>query len=257
MSAEADISAIATLFAERVRADMALALLGERALTAGEMARAAGASASAASPHLARLVEGGVVIVERRGRHRYYRLADPAIAHLLEVMLTMAPSRPISTLTDAQRREKLWVARTCYDHLAGCLGVDLFDSIIAMDLMRLNGGELTPSPGGIELFASFGLDVDGLQGARRPFALPCLDWTERRHHLAGALGAALLRTLLENGSLRRSSTSRAVQVTESGTTFLNEVFGVRLRSPGTAQFDLPEPRKTDPLCQLVPRGRGK
>lgn len=230
MPVDADISVVAALFAERARADMALVLLDGRALTAGELARTAGLTAPAASPHLARLVEGGALTVQRQGRHRYYQLATPAIARVLEVLLTVAPSRPVSTLRDAQRRNVLWAARTCYDHLAGALGVDLFDRLVQTGMLVEETHLMAVSPVGVTFFNDLGIDVERLLLGRRPVVRPCLDWTERRHHLAGALGAALLDILMKNGTLERRQTTRAVRVTEHGNKFLGDIFGVQLRA---------------------------
>ena len=230
MLIDADISVVAALFAERARADMALVLLDGRALTASELARTAGLTAPAASPHLARLLEGGALTVERQGRHRYYRLATPAIAHVLEVLLTIAPSRPVSTLRDVQRRNTLWSARTCYDHLAGALAVDLFDRLVVMGMMVEDTNTLAVSPAGATFFADLGVDLKTLEEGRRRVVRPCLDWTERRHHLAGALGAALLELLMKNGSIERRPTTRAVRVTKYGDQFFDEVFGIELRT---------------------------
>lgn len=230
MSVDADISVVAALFAERTRADMAVVLLDGRTLTASELARSAGLTASAASPHLARLVEGGALTVQRQGRHRYYQLATPSIAHVLEVLLTVAPSRPVSTLRNAQRRNALWAARTCYDHLAGALAVDLFDRLVDTGMLVDDTNTLVVSPSGFTFFTDLGVDLKSLDRGRRPMVRPCLDWTERRHHLAGALGAALLDLLMENGSLERRPTTRAVRVTECGDKFLDEIFGIQLRA---------------------------
>jgi DNA-binding transcriptional ArsR family regulator len=144
----ADVSVVARLLGERARADMATALLSGEALTAGELAKVANLSPSAASPHLTRLVEGGLLIVAHQGRHRYYRLADPAVAKVLEAMLTIAPGRPIANLRAEWKRNKLWAARTCYDHLAGMLGVQLYDRMIARGLLSRADGALRVTPVG-------------------------------------------------------------------------------------------------------------
>jgi DNA-binding transcriptional ArsR family regulator len=226
MPVDADIAVVASLFAERPRADMALALLGGQALTAGELARTAGLSPSAASPHLARLVEGDALAVERQGRHRYYRLADSAVADVLEAMLAVAPTRPVSTLRDDRRRSRLWAARTCYDHLAGALGVDLFDRLVDKGLLDADASTVVVTLAGTEFFDHLGIEVATLSRGRRAVARPCLDWTERRHHLAGALGAALFQLLVGNRSIEREPATRAVHVTEIGSVFLNEVFDI-------------------------------
>jgi len=230
MPIDADISVVAALFADRARADMALALLGGCALTAGELARTARLTAPAASPHLARLVEGGALTVQRQGRHRYYQLATPAIARVLEVLLTVAPARPVSSLSNVQHRNKLWAARTCYDHLAGALAVDIFDRLVDTEKLVSDPNTLIVSPAGVTFFNDLGIDMEKLDLGRRPVVRPCLDWTERCHHLAGALGATLLDLLMRNGTIERRQTTRAVRVTEHGNKFLGDVFGVQLRA---------------------------
>jgi len=146
------------------------------------------------------LVDGGLLSVERHGRHRYYRLADPAVAEALEALAVIAPVRPPRSLRAANRAAGIHVARTCYDHLAGALGVALLDALVSgRILVRLDGAvDLTP------------------QGARQLFARLCLDWTERKYHLAGGLGAALTTRLFQLGWIERSGSGRAVRVTEAG-----------------------------------------
>jgi DNA-binding transcriptional ArsR family regulator len=208
---------------------MATALLSGEALTAGELAKVANLSPSAASPHLTRLVEGGLLIVAHQGRHRYYRLADPAVAKVLEAMLTIAPGRPIANLRAEWKRNKLWAARTCYDHLAGMLGVQLYDRMIARGLLSRADGALRVTPVGGAFFAAMGIDTEALSRGRRPLLRECLDWTERRHHLAGALGAALLDHLVGNGSLQHDSSSRAIRVSAKGMSYLRDQFGVNVQ----------------------------
>ena len=213
MLADAEISTPAALIGDPTRATFLTALCDGRVLPASELAQRAGVSASTASVQLAKLVEGGLLEVERNGRHRYYRLADPSIATAIESLAVIAPRRPASSLRQARVGSELQAARTCYDHLAGALGVALFD---ALQGQRLLTPELEVTKRGAKRFGELGLDVDELAKKRRPLARRCLDWTERRHHLAGSLGAALADRCFELGWLERLPSNRAVRVTEKG-----------------------------------------
>jgi DNA-binding transcriptional ArsR family regulator len=211
--ADADISTPAALIGDPTRATFLTALADGTALPASELAERAGVSASTASVQLAKLVEGGLLEVERSGRHRYYRLADPSIASAIEALAVISPHRPATSLKTARVGSELQAARTCYDHLAGALGVALLE---ALQRQRLLGPELELTPRGAARFGELGLDMGSLGHGRRPLTRPCLDWTERRHHLAGALGAALASRFLELGWIERRPTSRAVRVTDTG-----------------------------------------
>ncbi len=213
MLADAEISTPAALIGDPTRATFLTALCDGRVLPASELAQRAGVSASTASVQLAKLVEGGLLEVERNGRHRYYRLADPSIATAIESLAVIAPRRPASSLRQARVGSELQAARTCYDHLAGALGVALFD---ALQGQRLLTPELEVTKRGAKRFGELGLDVDELAKQRRPLTRRCLDWTERRHHLAGSLGAALADRCFELGWLERLPSNRAVRVTEKG-----------------------------------------
>jgi DNA-binding transcriptional ArsR family regulator len=211
--ADADISSPAALIGDSTRATFLMALSEGRALPASELAQRAGVTASTASVQLAKLVEGGLLEAERNGRHRYYRVADPSIATAIESLAVIAPRRPASSLKQARVGSELQAARTCYDHLAGALGVALFK---ALQRQRLLTPELEVTRRGANRFGELGIDVDELAGRRRPLTRRCLDWTERRHHLAGSLGAALAARCFELGWIERLPTSRAVRVTETG-----------------------------------------
>ena len=213
MIADADISSPAALIGDPTRATFLMALSDGRILPASELAQRAGVSASTASVQLAKLVEGGLLEAERNGRHRYYRLSDPSIATAIESLAVIAPRRPASSLRQARVGSELQAARTCYDHLAGALGVALFE---ALQRQRLLTPELEVTRRGVKRFGELGIDLDELAGRRRPLTRRCLDWTERRHHLAGSLGAALAARCFELGWIERLSTSRAVRVTETG-----------------------------------------
>jgi DNA-binding transcriptional ArsR family regulator len=195
------------------RAAFLTALAEGTALPASELAQRAGVGASTASLQLGKLVDGGLLEVARTGRHRYYRLADPTVAAAIESLAVLAPHRPASALKQAHVGSELQAARTCYDHLAGALGVSLLESL---QRQRLLTPKLEVTPKGAHRFAKLGIEVEELARGRRALTRACLDWTERRHHLAGALGAALATSFLERGWIERLPGSRAVRVTDSG-----------------------------------------
>lgn len=213
MIADADIAAPASLMGNATRATFLMALSQGQSLPASELARRARVTPSTASIQLAKLVEGGLLTAERNGRHRYYRLEDPNVATAIESLAVIAPRRPASSLEQARVGSELQAARTCYDHLAGALGVALLD---ALRRQRLLTAELEPTRRGIKRFAQLGIDVDELAERRRPLAKGCLDWTERRRHLAGSLGAALATRCFELGWIERLPSSRAVLLTDAG-----------------------------------------
>ncbi|GAA5232162.1 winged helix-turn-helix transcriptional regulator [Verticiella sediminum] len=224
---------IAALAGDVARAGMLMALMDGRALTAGELARVASVSASTTSAHLARLAEGGLVTVEKQGRHRYHRLASREVAGMLESIMAFAAQsnaagaasgrrRPVTGPRDRAQR----FARTCYDHLAGELAVAITDSMIASGHLELSGdgGLLTES--GKALMGRLGIDLDASArpASRRVFCRACLDWSERRAHLGGTLGALLCRHYLERGWTRRTPDSRTVDVTPPGRRALQEAY---------------------------------
>jgi DNA-binding transcriptional ArsR family regulator len=214
---DADVAKVAGLLADPARARMLDALLAGRALAAGELARHAGVTAPTASAHLRRLLDGGLVAVESQGRHRYYRLAGPAVAEAMEALSLIAPPRPVRSLRQSQRAEVLRFARSCYDHLAGVVGVALADALLRTGTLRAAGGrdyEVTAE--GEAALAGLGVEVAALRRRRRAFARRCLDWTERAPHVSGALGAALLERLLELGWLARGRVPRGLVLTETG-----------------------------------------
>jgi DNA-binding transcriptional ArsR family regulator len=213
MISDADVSAPASLIADPTRAAFLVALSEGQSLPANELARRAQVTASTASIQLAKLVDGGFLSVERNGRHRYYSLLDPEIAAALEALALIAPVRPASSLKQARVGSELQAARTCYDHLAGALGVALLESL---QRQRLLTPRLEVTPRGADRFARLGIEIDELARGRRPLTRACLDWTERRHHLAGALGAALATSFLERGWIERRPGTRAVRLTDRG-----------------------------------------
>ncbi|RVX42448.1 DNA-binding transcriptional ArsR family regulator [Nonomuraea polychroma] len=217
---DADIAPVAALIADPTRAAILTALLDGRALAAGELARVAGVSAATASAHLARLLDGRLVDVVRQGRHRYYRLAGHEVAEVLEVLARISARPPVRSLRQSRQARMLEEARTCYDHLAGRAGVGLLDGLRA-------GGYYAPhdlTDAGERLLAGLGVDVTGARRSRRRFAPECLDWTERRSHLGGALGAAITEALFDRGWFQRGSVPRAVTITDAGREGLSALF---------------------------------
>lgn len=221
-----DIAPAAALMGDPARAAMLTALLDDRALAAGELAKLAGVSPATASEHLTRLLGGGLVTVVSQGRHRYYRLAGQRVAAAIEALSQLGPPAPVRSLRQSQEAAALMQARTCYDHLAGQAGVALLDALLAGGVLaQRNPAVLDVTAAGEAALASFGVNVGSLRRSRRLFAGACLDWTERRPHLNGALGAAITTRLLELGWIERSSRRRAVRVTPAGREGLTSAFG--------------------------------
>ena len=234
MATNAVFAEIAALAGDPARAAMLHALMDGRALTASELARAAGITPQTASGHLARLTKAGMIAVAVQGRHRYHRLASPAIARMMESIMQVASEAAASRkpVVVGPKDAALRAARTCYDHLAGRLGVDLADAMVAGGHIELasDAGVMTDS--GVALLGRLGIDVENLvaRPGRRGGKLlcrPCLDWSERRPHLAGAVGAAICTQCFDKGWIRRAEGTRAVTVTPKGHQAFREIFGVR------------------------------
>ncbi|MDF5758359.1 winged helix-turn-helix domain-containing protein [Spongiactinospora sp. TRM90649] len=213
---DADIATVAGLMADPTRAAMLTTLLDGRALAAGELARVAGVSPQTASAHLGRLLDGGLVAVVSQGRHRYYRLAGPPVAEALEVLARISPRPAVRSLKAARQARLLREARTCYDHLAGQAGVELLDRLIAAGCLAAGDDGYEVPEKGEAVLRGLGVEVGEVRRTRRRFAPECLDWTERRPHLGGALGAALTGRLIECGWFERGRMRRALRVTEEG-----------------------------------------
>ena len=241
---DADLAAVAALVADPGRCRMLLALNQEgRELPASRLAAEAGVSAATASAHLGKMVAGGFLSVETRGRYRLYRLSGPVVGRLLESMQELAPAQPIRSLRQSTRAEALRAARTCYDHLAGRVGVAVMSGMLGTG--RLEGGDgafaeeravldrrsaygrdldYRITAGGMRFLADFGVELP----PRRPAVRYCVDWTEQRHHLAGGLGRGLLDRFLQLDWVRRTPNTRALELTSQGTAGLREAFGVEL-----------------------------
>ncbi|MFE2750822.1 ArsR/SmtB family transcription factor [Actinosynnema sp. NPDC059335] len=217
------LASLAALLADRSRARFLLALMDGRAWTSGELADAADVAPSTASEHLTRLVQGGLLVERRQGRHRYVQLAGPRQARLLEDLLAyLGPADPPRrTLRASAADQALRRGRTCYDHLAGRLGVAITDAMTARGLLT---DDLSVTDDGLAWLTdelAFGPPT-----TRRPLARACLDWTERRSHLAGAAGAHVCAHLHERGWVRRIGTGRAVRLTPTGETALRDLLGI-------------------------------
>lgn len=234
MTNNARFAEIASLAGDPARAAMLHALMDGRALTAAELAKVARVTPQTASQHLSKLAAARLLQVEKQGRHRYHRLASPAVARMMEsIMQVAAGLQAVRPATVTGPRDKaLRAARTCYDHLAGRLGVALADALVGGGHIELTQDAGLVTDAGLGLFGRLGIDVAALSagGARtaRVMCRPCLDWSERRPHLAGALGAALCARSLEQGWLRRIAGTRAVTVTPTGQRVFRDTLGVRL-----------------------------
>ncbi|HEY3848167.1 MAG TPA: winged helix-turn-helix domain-containing protein [Acetobacteraceae bacterium] len=228
MSDTTRIAATAALLGDPARANILTALMDGRALTAKELAYAAHVSPQTTSGHLGKLTEAGLLTPQKQGRHRYYRLASPLVGHMLEGIMAVAGAADAAT---PERRstwrggEALRTARSCYDHLAGRLAVGLADSLCERGHLALtaDGGEVTDT--GHRFLRDFGAEPEP---GRRVFCRPCLDWSERRPHIAGRLGAALSCRCFELGWIARQRDTRAVTITEAGRAGFAEQFGVAL-----------------------------
>lgn len=221
------IAEVAALIGDVARANILSALMGGQALTAGELARYAGVTAQTTSGHLAKLTNAELIALEKRGRHRYYRLATPDVAEAIHVLMTVAASGPKRHHPIGPRDEALRTARTCYDHLAGKLALALADELCKRGHLTLTDGAGFVSAEGERFFAGFGIDLATLNGtSKRPLCRTCLDWSERRPHIAGKLGAALLDRLLELKWVERVPDSRALRITVLGRCGLVSTFSL-------------------------------
>lgn len=211
-----DIAQVGALIGDPARANMLSALMGGKALTASELATAAGITQQTASAHLARLEAGGLLVQRKQGRHRYFALADDEVGLLLEGLMGFAANRGFLRTRPGPRDPELRKARVCYNHLAGDFGVRMLDRLVADGNMTLDGDEIALTASGESRMAALGIDLAPLQAQRRPLCRTCLDWSERRSHLAGALGEALLTRFIEIGWAKREVGSRVIRFTPPG-----------------------------------------
>ncbi|RAT97422.1 helix-turn-helix transcriptional regulator [Brevibacillus sp. Leaf182] len=228
MSTSPNIIEVASLIGEPSRVSILVSLMNGKALPASELARTAKVTPQTASAHLAKLVEGGLLVSESHGRHRYYRLASPDVAHALESLMTIAAPKPVRSLRESDQLRAIRYARTCYDHLAGEVGVALTQKMLELQLIEASGQDYVLSEAGKTKLQSLGVDLVAKPKSRRRYARPCLDWSERRHHLAGSLGASLTNRFFELGWIERVPGGRAVRVTPLGTSGFMTEFGLHV-----------------------------
>lgn len=211
-----DIALIGALIGDPARANMLTALMSGRALTASELAAEAGITLQTASSHLAKLEGGGLIHRRKQGRHRYFTLADADVGGLLESMMALAARGGYMRVRTGPKDPALRKARACYNHLAGEFGVQMFDSLTARRLVGASENILALTDDGRAFMDRFGIDLDVLGKIPRPLCKPCLDWSARRSHMAGSLGAALLNRFHEIGWARRQSGTRVIEFSTAG-----------------------------------------
>jgi DNA-binding transcriptional ArsR family regulator len=216
MEFEREFTHIAQLLGDKARSLILWALLDGKAYTATELAAIANISRQSASNHLSKLTDSQMLIVEKQGRHRYFRLANNEIAEIIESIASLIPENQIKPKNILPNSNTLFYARTCYDHLAGKLAIKITDSLIRQGILIATNKEFLLTQKGDKWFKQLGIDIDKLKLKKRTFARKCLDWTERRHHIAGSLGYALLNFMLQNDWLRKKQFSREVYLTSKG-----------------------------------------
>ena len=221
-----DLAAIAGVIGDRARANILVALMGGRALTATELARHASVTKQTASSHLAKLLDARLVAVERAGRHRYHRLADDEVGLAIERLVGLAARLDSSTPRTGPADAAMRKARVCYDHLAGDMGVLMLDTLERRRLVRRDARTLTLTADGDRFLADQGIDPAALRTRRRPLCLSCLDWSVRRYHLAGAVGAALLDRCLTAGWARREKDARTIVFSAVGERAFRRQLGI-------------------------------
>ncbi|WP_408009899.1 ArsR/SmtB family transcription factor [Pseudalkalibacillus sp. A8] len=223
-----NVAAVAKLISEPSRAVILTALLDGRFHPASSLAYVAGIKPQTASFHLKKMIDANVVRVEKHGRHRYYGLQNHEIAEVLESLLSLAPKVEVKSFKQDSNDKAIRYARTCYDHLAGQLGVKITDSLLDNDFLKPVDNTFKLTPEGEKFFRDFEIDLGQVRKKRRAYIHKCLDWSERRHHLAGAVGNALLDRLIDLKWIERVPTIRAVKITPTGKSSLKEVFDIEI-----------------------------
>jgi DNA-binding transcriptional ArsR family regulator len=229
MNVYPNISFIAKLIAEPTRAIILDCLMNGQALPAGELAYVAKVSHPTISSHLSKLVEGKLILVEQHGRHRYYRLASTEVAEVIEKLGTIAPTVQVRSLRQSHQLQQVRHARTCYDHLAGKLGVKVAEGFIKKNYLVLKEEEYVITNEGKSWFLKFGINIDEAN-TRRIFAKPCLDWSERRYHISGWLGSEIAKLFFEQNWITKSENSRAVNLTTKGSIAIKEQLGIEMEN---------------------------
>lgn len=225
---EENFISTASLLCEPSRAKIVWNLLDGRAYTASELALVSDLSATSVSNHLSKLLNGKIVKVDVQGRHRYYSFANSEVAYVVESMANLSNQKPTSKIGKQLSKNDVKYCRTCYDHLAGKVGVLIADKLDSQKIIELRDKTYAVTEKGNKFFSEFGLELTELQKQRRHFAKACLDWSERKYHLAGSLGNALLEKMLELDWIRRTKNSRAIVITSVGQSELRDKFGIEL-----------------------------
>lgn len=220
-----DISHIAALIGDPARANILTALMDGRALTASELAGGAGVALPTASGHLAKLVEADLIRPRREGRHKYFQLADGEVAAVLEALMGLAEGRGLKRVRTGPRDAQMRSARVCYNHLAGAMGVQMYRNMLDRGILAETGADVVLTGEGQSFIAAFGIDAAGFSKSRAPLCRSCLDWSERRSHLAGTLGRAMLDHMEQTGWMGRVPGQRVIEVTRKGEKAFAETFG--------------------------------
>jgi DNA-binding transcriptional ArsR family regulator len=234
MEPDADLAAIGRLLGDANRARMLQVLLSGKPQSGSALAEAAGISRALASAHLKKLTAGGLVRAEASGRQQLYSIAAEGVADALEILLLLAPATPVRSLGGSVRMRSLRWARMCYDHLGGVVGVAVTETLTELGAIAEQDGAWVLGRRGTAVFGGLGIDVAAVPNRTRPLLRPCLDWTERRHHVAGSLGAALTAELTRRDWIRRADGSRVVAVTPAGAAGLDTWIGLDLEQLKTA-----------------------
>ena len=206
----------ATLIGDATRASILWNLLDGRAFTATELAVAVGTSAQNISMHLGKLLDANLICVEKQGRHKYYKFSNKEVAYAVEAMANLIPKPKVAVRKKSEEYPPIKYCRTCYDHLAGKIGVALADSLLAQNIIVEKNGIFEISTEGEKWFANFGINLEDAQKQKRIFLKPCLDWSERRNHIAGSIGSLLLNKMISEDWLRKTKDSRAITITGKG-----------------------------------------
>jgi DNA-binding transcriptional ArsR family regulator len=220
-----DISHVAALIGDPARANILTALMDGRALTASELAEEAGVGLSTASGHLSKLTDGQLISPRKQGRHKYFQLADAEVAAVLEALMGLAARGGAKRVRTGPRDAQMQRARVCYNHLAGQMGVQMYRSMLGRGFLTEDGADVALTSDGAGFVADFGIDLSRLSKARAPLCRSCLDWSERRTHLAGGLGRAMLVRMEEDGWVTRVPGQRVIRVTAKGEEAFAKVFG--------------------------------
>ncbi len=224
MDSTPNIAKIGALLGDNTRARMLSTLMHGKALTASELAQEAGVTAQTASTHLAKLESGGLLSLQKQGRHKYFALANDDVASLLETLMGLTAGNEPLKIHTGPRDAAMRHARVCYNHLAGTKGIQLHDSLIARRLLQLKNGDLALTKKGAQFTKDFGIDLEKLQASRTPLCRPCLDWSERRTHLAGSLGRAFMTRMEELRWVTRPKDSRLVKFNAKGEKAFDKTF---------------------------------